>query len=285
MELLWNVCAIQMDVAIGEPDKNMENVIQWIGKAMERDSKPDVIVLPEMWNTGYALERIHEIADVNGQQTKQMLTMLAARYGVNIVGGSVSVREGDQIYNRVYAANRNGDIVGAYDKVHLFQLMDEHVYLSSGNALGTFTLDGVKCGVIICYDLRFPEWTRTMALQGTEVLFVPAEWPHPRLHHWKTLLTARAIENQMYVVACNRVGTSKGASGQETAFFGHSAIIDPWGDTLASSGEQEAFVQAPISLSLVQEVRGRIPVFADRRESLYQSATASYGSAPLLDRV
>lgn len=285
MKELWNVCAIQMDVAIGEPDKNMENVLHLIGKAMDRENKPDVIVLPEMWNTGYALERIQDIADVNGQQTQQMLTMLAARYGVNIVGGSVSVREGDQIYNRVYAADRNGDIVASYDKVHLFQLMDEHIYLSSGNKLGTFMLDGVKCGVIICYDLRFPEWPRMMALQGTEILFVPAEWPHPRLHHWNTLLTARAIENQMYVVACNRVGTSKGANGQETTFFGHSAIIDPWGETIAAAGEQEALVQATLGLPLVQEVRGRIPVFADRRESLYHSAAASYGNASTFDHV
>lgn len=278
MTKLWNVCAIQMDVAIGEPDKNLESVLHLIGKAMDRDNKPDVIVLPEMWNTGYALERIQDIADVNGQQTQQMLTMLAARYGVNIVGGSVSVREGNQIYNRVYVASRNGDIVSSYDKVHLFQLMDEHIYLSAGNGLGTFMLDGVKCGVIICYDLRFPEWSRTMALQGTEVLFVPAEWPHPRLHHWNTLLMARAIENQMYVVACNRVGTSKGVNGQETTFFGHSAIIDPWGETIAAAGEKEALVQAPIALPLVTEVRSRIPVFADRRESLYQSAFATYGN-------
>ncbi|MCM3341267.1 carbon-nitrogen family hydrolase [Paenibacillus sp. MER TA 81-3] len=267
----WKICAIQMDIAIGEPDRNQMQVLNKIRAVMEQEDKPDVIVLPEMWKTGYALERIHELADEQGEQTIQMLSALAAQYQVNIVGGSVAVREQDRIYNRVYVLNRQGQIVKTYDKTHLFRLMDEHHYLTAGEALGQFTLDGVSCGVIICYDLRFPELTRTLALQGVEVLFVPAQWPHPRLHHWQTLLTARSIENQMYMVACNRVGSSMGADGKETSFFGSSVILDPWGEILAGAGEEEAFVQAHIQLSLVEEVRGRIPVFEDRRETLYDA--------------
>ncbi|MBN3527557.1 carbon-nitrogen family hydrolase [Paenibacillus apiarius] len=265
----WKICAIQMDVAIGEPERNRMQVMNKIKSAMEQEDKPDVIVLPEMWNTGYALKRIHELADEQGEQTIRLLSALAAQYQVNIVGGSVAVREQDRIYNRAYVLDRQGLIAKTYDKTHLFRLMDEHHYLSAGAALGHFTLDGVSCGVIICYDLRFPELSRTLALQGVEVLFVPAQWPHPRLHHWQTLLTARSIENQMYVVACNRTGSSRGADGKETSFFGSSVILDPWGETLAGADEEEAFVQAHIQLSLVEEVRGRIPVFEDRREALY----------------
>src|SRR5690606_653419 len=97
-----------------------------------------------------------------------------------------------------------------------------------------------------------------------KLLIVPAEWPHPRLHHWRTLLTARAIENQMYVIACNRVGKSG-----DTSFFGHSMVIDPWGEIIAEAGEEETILTTEIDLGLVDEVRGRIPVFEDRRPSFY----------------
>jgi omega-amidase len=122
----------------------------------------------------------------------------------------------------------------------------------------------MKAGASICYDIRFPEQARTLSLLGAKILFVAAEWPHPRLHHWRTLLMARAIENQMYVVACNRVGNTAIDS-----FFGHSMIIDPWGEIIAEGGEREEIVTARIDLTLVDHVRNRIPVFEDRRPELY----------------
>ena len=97
--------------------------------------------------------------------------------------------------------------------------------------------------MMICYDIRFPELARKLALGGAKILFVPAEWPHPRLHHWRTLLTARAIENQMYVIACNRTGQS----GNDR-FFGHSMIIDPWGEIIAEGDEEEVILMADIDL-------------------------------------
>src|SRR5690606_34047396 len=105
---------------------------------------------------------------------------------------------------------------------------------------------------------------RRLALDGAKMLFVPAQWPKPRLHHWRTLLQARAIENQMFVVACNRVGTSRGSE-----FFGHSMIISPWGDVLAEGGEEEAILTADLDLSEVERVRSAIPVFRYRRPELY----------------
>ena len=123
---------------------------------------------------------------------------------------------------------------------------------------------GVPAATIICYDIRFPELARKLALNGAQLLFVPAEWPHPRLHHWRTLLTARAIENQMYVIACNRVGRSG-----ETSFFGHSMIINPWGEIVTEADENEQIVTAEIDLELVAKVRSTIPVFEDRRPDVY----------------
>ena len=119
-------------------------------------------------------------------------------------------------------------------------------------------------GGAICYDLRFPELFRRYALDGALFCLLPSEWPHPRLAHWRTLLRARAIENQMFVVACNRV-----VETGDNRFFGHSAVIDPWGETLVEGDESEVLLFATLDTALVADVRQRIPVFADRRPAAY----------------
>jgi predicted amidohydrolase len=142
--------------------------------------------------------------------------------------------------------------------------MEEEHYLAAGETTPTFDLPWGRCALAICYDLRFPELFRKYALAGASIIFVPAEWPQARLEHWRTLLRARAIENQLFVVACNRVGESKG-----TEFCGHSAIYDPWGEPVVEGDRNEVLLTADIDLRLVEEVRRRIPVFADRRVELY----------------
>jgi predicted amidohydrolase len=142
--------------------------------------------------------------------------------------------------------------------------MQEEQYLAPGQAATLLDLPWGKTGLIICYDLRFPELIRHYALQGARLILIPAEWPHPRREHWRTLLRARAIENQCFVAACNRVGQSKGA-----AFFGASTVVDPWGEPLIEGGETEALLTVTIDLAQVDVVRQRIPVFADRRPELY----------------
>ncbi|MNI08550.1 2-oxoglutaramate amidase [compost metagenome] len=173
-------------------------------------------------------------------------------------------KQGEKVRNTIYVFNREGEVVADYSKIHLFRLMDEEKYLSSGDQLGQFELEGIPAGMMICYDIRFPELSRKLALDGAQILFVPAEWPNPRLHHWRTLLMARAIENQMYVVSCNRVGTSG-----TTEFFGHSMIINPWGEVLAEGSENEGVISCTIDLSEVERVRRTIPIFEDRRPPLY----------------
>ncbi len=120
-------------------------------------------------------------------------------------------------------------------------------------------------GLAICYDLRFPELFRGYALAGARLILLPAEWPHPRLAHWRTLLRARAIENQYFVAACNRVG----ADPNGTRFFGHSTLIDPWGEAIAEAGEEPCLLTATLDLAQVEEIRRKIPVFEDRRTDLY----------------
>jgi omega-amidase len=260
------VSLIQMDIAIGEPEINRARALEWMENAVNAESKPDVIVLPEMWNTGYALERIGELADRCGEPTKGLISEFARKHRVNVVAGSVAdMAEANRgVANTIYVFDREGRIVSDYSKLHLFRLMEEEKYLAAGERAGDFELDGALAGMMICYDIRFPELSRKLALGGAKVLFVPAEWPNPRLHHWRTLLMARAIENQMYVVACNRVGVSRG-----TEFFGHSMVISPWGEVLAEGGEAEEVVTADLDLAEVDRVRKTIPVFEDRRPELY----------------
>ncbi|WP_448807602.1 carbon-nitrogen family hydrolase [Aminobacterium colombiense] len=262
------VGVLQLDIALGDEKKNRENIERWMSQAYVPSDVPTAIVVPELWNTGYALERASELADTEGKRTAAFLGNLAKKYGVWFVGGSVLVSTKEGHTNRAQAINPQGELVAWYDKVHLFRLMDEDKYLLSGKKDCLFDLEGIKAGCVICYDIRFCEWLRTYALRGTEVLFVSAEWPSSRVAHWKTLLRARAIENQMYVVACNRCGTTG-----NTHFAGGSMVIGPKGEVLfeGSEGEEAGFVT--LNLEAVSEIRKFITVFNDRVPEIYDTQT------------
>ncbi|AWE06222.1 carbon-nitrogen hydrolase [Lysinibacillus sp. 2017] len=252
---------IQLNVGFGKVDENYERAEKFIREAVAGGA--EIVVLPEMWNTGYALEKLEELADVNGERTKAFLSALAKELAVHIVGGSVSVKRDGKFYNTMYTYNRDGEQVGEYSKAHLFRLMDEHLYLESGDTMNRFALGDIEAGGVICYDIRFPEWLRAHALDGAKVLFIPAQWPTPRIDHWKTLLQARAIENQCFVVAVNRIAR------KVENFNGQSMIIGPWGEVLWTGAEDEELAIIDVDFSNVDEVRGRIPVYEDRRPSLY----------------
>ena len=256
------ISLIQLDIAFGNPGANYAAAERRIREAAA--AQPDCIILPELWTTGYDLTRLEQIADSEGGQTKAMISALAREYGINIVAGSVASRQAAGITNCMYIFNREGGLAGEYSKLHLFRLMDEHLYLQPGEAKGLFTLDGALCAGLICYDIRFPEWVRAHTALGAEVLFVSAEWPEPRLAHWRALLISRAIENQCYVIACNRAGADPA-----NTFAGHSMIIDPWGEVVCEAAENEDILSGEIDLHKVREVRQQIPIFTDRRPELY----------------
>ncbi len=257
---------LQMHIDAGNPEANFAKLAGMLEEAVSQTDKPDVIMFPEMWNTGYALTDIQSIADRNGERTKAFLSEFSKKHQVHIIGGSIAELKEDKVLNTVYVFDRDGNVAADYSKIHLFRLMEEEKYLAAGDKLGKLEIEGAGAGMMICYDIRFPELARKLALEGAKLLFVPAEWPHPRLHHWRTLLTARAIENQMFVIACNRMGSSG-----DTHFFGHSLVLDPWGETIAEAGEEETILYADIDLALVDAVRSKIPVFEDRRPSIYEA--------------
>lgn len=252
----------QMDVVLGQPMINLAQVQRLAAEASRRDS--DILVLPELWSTGYDLSRAADYATVVTAGIFAEVANLAREHHIHILGSCLSLLGEGQYGNTAVLFNPAGELMGSYSKVHLFQLMDEHKYLTPGNGRCLVQTPWGESGLAICYDLRFPELFRAYALDGAKIVFLPAEWPYPRLAHWQTLLRARAIENQMVVVACNRVGTTG-----DTTFFGHSCIIDPWGEIVIEAGVSPALLTVTVDLDKVSQIREQIPVFADRNPSVY----------------
>lgn len=257
------ISCIQMDMRLGEVDYNYAHAQTLIRQTAEREH-PDTVVLPETWNTGYYPEDLAKTADRDGERTKAVFSALAKELHINIVCGSVANQKSGGIYNTAYVFDRTGSVAAEYDKIHLFTFAKEEEHFQPGDHLCRFTLDGQRCGLIICYDLRFPELTRTLAVEGLDLLFVPAQWPDKRSMHLQTLARARAIENQMFLTLCNSVGTA-GA----TRCGGGSAVIDPWGEYLAQAGTGEEVITAQADFSVLEGIRSGINVFRDRRPALY----------------
>ena len=260
------ISALQLDITLGDRQANRDKVTLKVAEAMKE--KPDVIVLPELWDLGFFPKNALELGDEGGKMAQDFLSQLAKEHQVNIVGGSIVRRETDKIFNTQYVYDRQGNQVATYDKVHLFSPSGEHQAFQAGDRMAVYELDGVKMGSIICYDLRFSEWVRMVALAGAQVMFVPAGWPHPRLNHWRLLNQVRAIENQFFVVAVNHCG-----SAYELNFCGHSQMINPWGEVIVEAGDGEEILTGEIDFSIIQDIRERINVFRDRRPELYEVKT------------
>ncbi len=258
---------IQIKIAYGEPQKNIEKISSYVDKCMSSEKKPDVIILPEMWNTSFALPEIELIADQEGYPAAESVRKLACKHRVNIVAGSVADKRKGKIYNTCYVFDRKGQTIARYDKVHLFSLMNEPAYITPGGKRALFKLDGILCGVIICYDVRFPELSRAYAMEGAQILFVPAQFPHPRYNPWMHLVPARAIENQMYVVGVNRIGKENNAE-----FFGRSMVVEPKGDIVICGTEnKEEILIADLDPSKVKESREYMRCLEERREDVYKN--------------
>ena len=251
----------QIDVSFGQPEANLATAESLAAEARRRGS--DVIVFPELWTTAYDLAQASRHAAVLGGGIFARLSDLARRHSLYVTG-SVLRRDGEAFYNCAPLFSPQGELLGHYDKVHLFGLMEEDRYLTAGNRTPVFDLPWGRCAIGICYDLRFPELFRKYALLGAEMIFLPSEWPYPRLAHWQTLLRARAIENQSFYVACNRVGRTG-----ETHFFGHSSVIDPAGQAIVEAEESEELLTVSVDMDQIAEVRKVLTVFKDRRPEVY----------------
>lgn len=242
------VTILQLKPELGNVELNFENIGRWIKGAA--DYGADTVVLPELWSTGYYPTPVENFADKNCERTKKFIGGLAKSCGVNIVAGSVIAEVKGKIFNRSLIFNRRGTLLTFYDKTHLFTFAGEEKVFSKGRQIKTFNLDGVKCGIAICYDLRFPEFIRKIALEGIEILFVPAAWSLKRYLARNILTAARAIENQIFVVFANSLGVSE--------------IFNPLGENIAQSGNDEQMLTANIDLNFRKEVISKMDLLGDR---------------------
>lgn len=257
------VTCIQMDVVLGCPEDNYRQADRLIRQAAQ--DHPDVILLPELWDVGFfPKENLKELADPDCSRVTAFASPLAKELCINIVAGSVACLRGEQVYNTACVFGREGQLLAQYDKTHLFSPMGEDDYFAKGDHVCRFTMDGHDVGIIICYDVRFPELIRAMTVPGIELLFMVSQWPDVRVNHLQTLTAARAIENQMYLACCNACGTA-GA----THYGGSSAVIDPWGQVLTRAGSGPETVSAECDFAVNAKIRASMHIFADRRPELY----------------
>jgi omega-amidase len=261
------VALIQMTIALGDPEANRAKAAERVAKAAEAGA--ELVLLPELWTTGYCLSRLKDgLAERADGETEAFLARLARAHHLFITS-SIPVQEGAGVYNRAILFGPDGARLAIYDKVHLVPMLDEPAWLTAGDHLATAPLgaptEGVPvAGLGICYDLRFPELWRALALKGAGLFLLPAEWPMVRAPHWRALAIARAIENGAFVLGCNACG-----SDGTNEFAGGSLIVSPWGEVLAEAGEGEEILLADLDLSQVEAARTRVPVLRDRRPEIY----------------
>lgn len=252
----------QMAFAYADPEENFQRVQAWPEKA--KDAGADLLLFPELWASGYDLEHSDDYAVPLGEGYFQGMAELAKEHEL-VIGGSLLERHQGGVYNTFTLYGQDGELIDYYRKIHLFQLLDEQTWLEPGHEMVMADMPWGKTGLSTCYDLRFPEMYRAYALAGAKVVLIVAEWPQSRVVHWSKLLQARAIENQYYVAAVNKVGTSQGAE-----LGGHSAIIDPWGEPVVEGGNQERLLCAEIDLEEVEKARRWIPILDDRIPDAYR---------------
>ncbi|WP_051321543.1 carbon-nitrogen family hydrolase [Chrysiogenes arsenatis] len=249
----------QMDVVTADPRANYEKVAATLAR-----TPCDVLVLPELWSTGYCNKEFAELApECDAIEAK--LAALSSQYHCTIIGTMLQQR-GSAIYNHLTVWNK-GTLELVYDKIHLFTLLREEKYLTPGGAIALSDTGVLGAyGVGICYDLRFPEMFRALSTNGAGALFLPSQWPLARVDHFRALCIARAIENQAYFISCNNVGSLH----ENMQFAGNSMVIDPWGNVLAEgSRNHEEVLCVEIDPTKSSEVRRIIPVFRDRRPECY----------------
>ena len=263
---MLTIALAQFDVRPGQRDDNLARVRVLAAEA--RGAAADVLLLPELWLDGYDLEHADKWASPlceGGFATMSALARASKLY----LAGSLLERHAGGISNTAAFYGPDGALVGFYRKVHLFRLMQEHRYLLPGDHVTLCPTPWGPVGLAICYDLRFPELFRTLALAGATLFLLPAQWPVRRIEAWMLLAQARAVENELFLAACNRVGTDGDA-----VFPGRSLIVDPWGNVLAQGDDQERLVLAQADLQEMHKARRYLTVFEDRRPEAYHIPTA-----------
>ena len=241
---------LQRDIVWADPAENVRRAED----AINRNPGADLYVLPEMFSTGFCTQP-EGIAEPVENQTVSWMKAKASQTGAAIAG-SIAVHEDGKYYNRFHFVTPDGNIT-TYDKKHLFTFGGEHKRFTAGSERVIVTYKGFRILLEICYDLRFPVWSRNKG--DYDMIIYVASWPTPRVEAWKALLTARAIENQCYVVGVNRVGDDPGNN-----YCGGSRVIDPYGQIMAECEDgKEMEATANVDMEVLEAFRAKFPVLDD----------------------
>lgn len=257
---------------IDDKEVNLKKAVDLMAESAAKGA--DLVVLPEMFNCPYDNDKFIQYAE-NRKNSITLKTVRAAarEYGILLVAGSIPEADGENIYNTSFIINSQGKIIGSHRKLHLFDIdvpdgitFKESDTLTAGENITILETDLARLGVVICYDIRFVELSRLMALEGVEVLIMPGAFNMTTgPNHWETLIRSRAIDNQLFLVAASPARDD----GASYVAYGHSMIVDPWGKVLSEAGSDEEIIYADISLNRIKEVREQLPVLGNRRMDLY----------------
>ena len=252
---------VQFDILTGKIEKNIETAIGGIC-SLAADGA-DLVILPEMFSSGFDYDNLKKHSETT-PEILQKLKQTAQAENV-IIAGSMPEIEGNDIYNTLYIIDKNGLLAGSYRKVHLFSPTGENDHFQNGTKPVVCRTSAGNIGLMICYDLRFPELCRRLVDKGAQIIIITAQWPSPRVEHWDTLIKARAIENQIFIAAANRCGQSK-----NLVFPGHSQIVSPWGQELAKANNDSTLLSAQINLDEILRARKAIPCLQERVPAAYR---------------
>ncbi len=253
------VASLQMEI---NDEQSKKNRIELAEKLLTQEKEADLLLLPEIWNTGYFnFEKYEEESESLSGPSITAISEKAAEINSYVFAGSIVEEDEGDYYNTSVMLNPEGEIIATYRKLHLFGYGSaETEVLTPGEEVVTVDTELGTLGLSTCYDLRFPELYRKMLDQGAEIFLITSGWPFPRVDNWKTLNKSRAAENLSYLISCNCAGNCQG-----TQFLGHSMIVNPWGNTIASSAHRPTVVKAEIDLEKVEHVRNEFPSLQDRK--------------------
>ncbi|MBO8159541.1 carbon-nitrogen hydrolase family protein [Thermosyntropha sp.] len=268
-----NVAVCQMKVE-NDKEKNLKKAEKMIAEAAKKGS--ELVVLPEIFNAPYQTDILPQYAEVYPGPTTSFLKNQAQKNQIYLVGGSIPEKDRKgRIYNSSFTFDDRGELKGIYRKVHLFDVdipgkitFKESNIFTSGNKLSIISHPKAAFTVIICYDCRFPEWAKLAALKGAQILIIPAAFSlKTGAAHFELLMRTRAVDNQVYVIAASP------ARNPEASFqvWGHSMIVNPWGEIIAEAGSEEEIIYAELDLSLVDKIREELPLLKQFRHDVYET--------------
>lgn len=261
MNRMLNLHLIQWQIIPGDIDRNLDKAERLVATAAPGED--DVILLPEMFSSGFDYQNLGEMAD-RFESVMRWMGDMATGYRAG-VAGSVPTRKADGIANTMVFVDKAGKVSASYEKIHLFSVADENLHFIAGHKTVVAQHEGLGVGLAICFDLRFPEMIRNLCDKGAIMVLVSAQWPQARVDHFRDFTRVRAMENQIFVAACN----SCGSDGKGLVLGGGSSVVGPSGEVKGVLGTEEGFLTVKIDLDEVKLVREKFPVLKVRRKDLF----------------